>query len=238
MGLDLALLLVLAGAAAKGAWDGALRQAVTLVAAVLGWLAARHLGAPVGAGLARFVPDFASRALAGGLLFLGVMALVSLAGAALLRGTGLAAAVRRPADRGVGALVGGVKAALVLWVGLSLAALAARALPERATRALDRSELYALAREQNLLLRLDLDAVRVLRRLVERGRAADAGPEDVEARRLLEDPRLRGLAGDGEVDAAEAERALADPEVRELVERLRRGAAERDRALGGAGGGG
>lgn len=234
MGLDLALLGLLALAAAAGAWAGALRQAVSLGAAVLGWLAARHLGGAVAAGLERWIPAFAARAAAGALLFFGVMALASIAGGILLRGTGLAAVVRGPVDRGLGGLVGGAKAALVGWVLLSVAALGARALPDRAERTLARSELFGLAREQNLLVRLDAGTARSLERLVQRARALrGGGPDDPDARRLLEHPGLRGLAdGEGALDAAEAERALEDPAVRALVERIRAGAAARDRAAG------
>lgn len=237
--LDLALLALLTVAAALGAAAGALRQAVQLLAAVLGWLAARHLGAAVGAGLAKWIPAMLSRAAAGAVLFFGVYALVSLVGAALLRGTGLASAVRAPADRAIGALLGGAKTVLVGWVILSAVALASAVLPARAGRALAGSELASLAREHNLLVRLDPGAVSALKRLLEHARELDrkgALASDPDARRALQDPRIAPLAGEGDVDPAAAEKALEDPDVRALIERARARAAERAKAADRAAG--
>lgn len=168
MALDLVVLLLVALAAALGAVSGALRQVVQLAAVGLGWLAARRLGAPVAEGLGRSLPPLVARAAASTVLFLGVAALVSLAGALVLRGTGVARAVRGPADRGFGALLGGVKAGAVVWILLSALALAGTAAPR--TLALDprASEFASLARRYNLLERLAPEPVRALERL--RGR--------------------------------------------------------------------
>lgn len=237
--LDLLALALLAGAAVLGAASGALRQVVQLGAAVLAWLAARHLGPAVAAGFARSVPPPLARAGASAVLFLGIFALATLVGAVALRATGLARIVRGPADRGTGALLGGAKGALVLWVLLSAALLAGRAVPGPAplVRALATSDLAALAREHNLLLRIDPEGVRALERALRAAREAERAGElarDPEARRLLEDPRVRPLVdGDRAADPGELERALEDPDVARLVERIRARAAARERVGGG-----
>jgi len=223
--VDLAALLVLAVATLHGAAGGALRQLVQLAAAVVGWLAARHLVGPVAVGLDRWLPRLLARPAASALLFLGAFALVSLLGGLLLRATRLAAAVRGPTDRGVGALLGGVKGALAIWVLLSAAALAGQALPGRFGGELSSSELAGLARGHNLLARIDPARARMVERVLKAARQAERDGartgEGVAARALLSDPRLRELADKGgELDPAEAARLLEDPRVRELVERL------------------
>jgi membrane protein required for colicin V production len=223
MTLDLAVLGLLAAAALLGAASGALRQLVSLAAAVLGALAARAWSDDVAAGLSRTVGG-GGRLVAPLLLFLGVFALGSLAGAALLRGTGLARAVRGPADRGAGALVGGAKGALAAWVLLSALALAADRGPRALARWAAGSELADLARAHNLLARLDAGAVRALERALDAARGAErAGllPRDPESARLLADPRVRALAdGKAPLDAASGAKLMEDPELRALVERL------------------
>lgn len=163
MTLDLAVLGFLAISALVGAASGALRQLVSLVAVALGVLAARAWTAEVGAGLARrFSP--AARPLAPVLLFLGVLALASLVGVAILRGTGVSRVLHGPADRGAGALVGGAKAALVAWALLSALALAGDLAPAGLRRHAAGSELAALAREHNLVARIQSEAARRLER--------------------------------------------------------------------------
>jgi membrane protein required for colicin V production len=222
--LDLVVLALLALSALFGAVGGALRQVVQLGAAVLGWLAARHLGAAVAAGLARHVPALLARAVAPSLLFVGTFALASLLGGAVLRATGLAGVVRGPADRGCGALLGGAKGALIAWVLLSALALAGGEVPGTEALHHRQSDFAAIAREHNLLVRLDPEAARGLERVVRAAReAARAGRGDAspERRKLLADPRVRALVdGEGEIDTAEAARLLEDPAVRALVERL------------------
>jgi membrane protein required for colicin V production len=163
--LDLAVLALVSVAALFGAASGALRQLASLAAVALGALAAHAWTDDVAAGLARRVSPLA-RPLAPFLLFLGVFALASLAALAVLRATGVARAVRGPADRGLGAVMGGAKGALAAWVLLSALALAAAHAGVVAgwTRG---SELASLAREHNLVTRLDLDEAR---RALERGR--------------------------------------------------------------------
>jgi len=222
--LDLAVLGLLLLAALLGAVSGALRQGVALAGVVLGWLAARHLSVPVARGLARALPDALARPAAAALLFAGIFALATLLGGLLLRAGGLSRAVRGPADRALGALLGGAKGALAAWVLLSALALAGGPVGVGRFRIDPRgSEFAGLAREHNLLVRVDPVAARKLERLAEVLREPGRVGRDEEARRLLEDPRIRSLAergGDAAGRAAEAERLASDPELRALVDRL------------------
>ena len=163
MTIDLYVLVLLGVTALHGAARGALRQLVSFAAAVAGVLAARALSHDVGAGLARTVSP-AARGLAPLLLFLGGFAVASLAGGLLLRATGMARVVRAPGDRAVGALLGGAKGALAAWAILSTLALARELLPERFAGVGEGSDFAALAREHNLVARLDPAAARELRR--------------------------------------------------------------------------
>lgn len=230
--VDLAVLALLVVLAVAGAIGGALRQGLKLAAAVLAWLAARSLAAPVGRGLARSLPDAAARPVAAILLFLGTYALVSIVGGLVLRSRAAAGAVRSPADRAAGALLGGAKAALAAWVLLSAAALAGGPVGPRSFRVDPRtSDFAALARDHNLLSKVAPgragDLERALRALRDPNafRRLEADPE---ARRLLADPRLRSLAGPDPANPGDAEERVArDPAVRALVERL----LEREAAL-------
>jgi membrane protein required for colicin V production len=223
--LDLAVLALLAVAALLGAASGALRQLVSLAAVVLGVLAARAFSDDVAAGLARTVSPVA-RHLAPLLLFLGIFALASLVGLAILRGTGVARVVRGPADRGAGALIGGAKGTLAAWVLLSALALAGDHAPELVLRRTRESDFAALARSHNLVRTLDPGAARALERALEAARKAErAGrlAQDPESARLLADPRIRELAegrAGAPLDPARTARVLEDPEIRALVERL------------------
>ncbi len=225
MTLDLAVLALLAVAALLGAASGALRQVVSLAAVVLGAVAAHAWTDDVAAGLSRtFRP--AARLVAPLLLFLGVAALASLAGAVILRGTGLARVVHGPADRGAGALLGGAKGTLAAWVLLSAVALAGAAAPDAVRRAARGSDLAGLAAAHNLLVRLDPDAAEAFARALAAARRAErAGrlAQDPDSARLLADPRVRAVergGRDAPLDEERAARALEDPEIRALVERL------------------
>jgi membrane protein required for colicin V production len=229
--LDLAALALLAVAAVLGARSGALRQVASLAAAAGGVLAARAFAPAVADGLARTVSPLV-RGAAPALLFLGCFALGSLLLGAVLRWTGVARAVRGAADRGAGALLGGAKGALALWALLSALALAADALPRGIAAAASESDFAAIARDHNLVVRLDPDAARRLGRALEAARRArDAGrlAGDPDSARLLE--QLGAVGGAGAfagapagappaLDPAQAARVLADPEVRALVDRL------------------
>jgi membrane protein required for colicin V production len=204
LALDLAVLAVLALAALLGAASGALRQVVQLAAVGVGWLAARQLGAPVAEGLARSVSPLVARAAASALLFAGVMALVSLLGAFVLRATGVARAVRSPADRGLGALLGGVKGGLVVWVLLSALAIAGTAAPRGLALDPGYSQFASLARRHNLLERIAPAQLERIERLRSRDRGPrGAGPRspdelrrDLEERLTERDRALRRLADD------------------------------------------
>ncbi len=220
--LDLLVLVVLALFALHGATGGALKQVVQLLAAVIGWVAARHLAAPVAIGLARF-GGFA-RPFAVALLFFGTFALVSLVGAAVLRATSISTVVRGPTDRGAGAVLGGVKGALVAWVLLSALALAGGAFGRRVEAMGRGSQYQELAAKHNLIRRLDPERVRVLERVLAAARDAKQKGEETtgDAAQLLAHPRMKELAdAGGQVDPAEAERLLDDPVIRDLVERIR-----------------
>lgn len=224
--LDVLVLVVLALAALHGAMGGALRQLVQLGAALVGWLAARHLAAPVAAGLGRWFPGFLARPGAAVLLFIGAFALVSLLGALVLRATSVATVVRGPTDRAGGALLGGVKGGLMAWVLLSALALAGGTLPVRLGAGARGSEYASLARDHNLLMRIDPTKARLLERVLRAAREAEKNGvtrgEGAEARALLANPRVRALAeAGGAIDPAEAARLMDDPAIRELVERIR-----------------
>jgi len=172
--IDLAAVVAVALAAILGASSGALRQIVQLAAVVAGVFAARHLAAPVASGLGRLASAPIARAIAPMFLFLGVAALVSLVGGALLRGTAVARAVRGPADRGVGALLGGAKGALVAWVILCILALGAGAAPERLARAVRSSQLVDLAARHDVVERVAPDGAKTLERFRTRGEGEPA----------------------------------------------------------------
>lgn len=223
--LDVLVLAALALAALHGAMGGALKQVVQLVAALVGWVAARHLAPPVAAGFGRWFPGFLARPAASALLFFGTFALVSLIGAMALRATSMSRMVGGPTDRGVGALLGGVKGVLIAWVVLSAVALAGGALPARAASWVRGSEFAGLARDHNLLYRIDPQRAHLVARLmavVAESRRAGVAEADEATRGLLANPQVRALAEAGErVDPAAAERLLDDPQVRELVEKIR-----------------
>jgi membrane protein required for colicin V production len=197
MSLDLAVLLVLGIAAVLGAATGALRQLVQILAVGLGWLAARQLAPAVATGLERSLPPLLARATASAVLFVGIAALVSLVGRMVLAGTGVARVVRGPADRAIGALLGGVKAGAAVWVLLSAAAIAGEAAPHALAMDPRTSDFAALATRHNLLARIAPEPVRALDRL--RGGAAPRFA-----------PTPGGLRGEVERQAAARERAIDD----------------------------
>jgi len=173
--IDLATVVLLALGAAFGSASGALHQIVQLGGMVVGWAAAWHLGAPVARGITRWLPPGTARGAAGLLLFLGFSILGAWVGHRFLATRGLKGVVRSPPDRGLGAVLGGAKAALVLWIALSALALAGGRI------ALGRfvldgagSDLVALAREQNLLSRWRPAANEALERFAGPGGAEPA----------------------------------------------------------------
>jgi membrane protein required for colicin V production len=234
--LDLVVLAVLVAAALGGAASGALRQVVQLAAVAVGWLAARHFAPAVADGFGKSVPGFVARPAASMLLFLGGAALAGFAGRALLNARGFARAVRGPSDRGAGALLGGAKGGLVVWVLLSAATLAGGFRIGPVGVDPKTSDFAAFAKDHNLLARFDPEKARTLERLLKLARdplEAARLERDPDARRLLDDPRVRALTRDeapgaSSPSAVETERLLSDPDVAALLARLR----ERSERLG------
>jgi len=198
--LDLLTLLVVAVGALVGALAGALRQVVRLLALLLAALLAPRLAPRLSALLERLLPDRGAAAtLAVALAFAGLFLLAWLAGRVLLRLLA-SEAERGGADRGFGALLGGLQAALAAWMVLSLLALWGRPLGP-----LDPAEgqVGALVRRFNLL---DLSApaeARALRerlprvrQAIEAGKALSESPAAQEALRKLEQAE-REAAGKG-----------------------------------------
>jgi membrane protein required for colicin V production len=175
MVIDLAAIGILALAAVSGSFSGALHQLVRLAGMIVGWLAAWHLGPFVAIGLGRWLPNSAARGAAGLLLFVGFSVLASWIGHRFLATRGISGAVRSPPDRGLGALLGGAKAGLVLWIALSALALAGGrvALGRYAVNGAG-SDLAALAHGHNLLARLHPAADRALERLAPPAQPAPA----------------------------------------------------------------
>jgi membrane protein required for colicin V production len=167
MAIDLAAIGILALAAVSGSFNGALHQLVRLAGMVVGWQAAWHLGPVVAIGLGRWLPNSAARGAAGLLLFVGFSVLASWVGHRFLATKRLSGAVRSAPDRGLGALLGGAKAGLVVWIALSALALAGGrvALGRYAVDGAE-SDLAALAHRYNLLARLQPATDRALERFV------------------------------------------------------------------------
>jgi uncharacterized membrane protein required for colicin V production len=223
--LDAAVLAFLAVAASLGALAGLLRPLFLFAGATLGWLAARHLSAPVGSVLARVMPAGAARPAAAVLLFVGVTVVVAIAGRKLARapeGGG------RPLDRAAGALLGGLAAAAACWVGLAVADALAPALSPAWQAGLSRSDLAGLVRQHDLLgdwRRRAEAALGVLLQAAGDPGAATRLASDPDLRRLVDDPRVRTLveearaSGRAEVKRSpEALRLLADPDFRMRLE--------------------
>jgi len=166
--LDAAILLVLLLFAVAGAIAGALRQLTTLVAALAGWAAAR-LGAPLVAPIlfGAAVRPWQRSATAIGCFAAGYL-VTSLLGRSLARRLHGPSGEPGSADRTLGALLGGAKAGLVVWILLSAVALAHGSLGWGPFRIdLRRSELAAFAARHNLVSVADPDGARRLERYLE-----------------------------------------------------------------------
>jgi len=191
--LDLLALLLVAAGALFGALAGALRQVVRLASLGLAALLAPRLAPRVSGPLERLLPDRGAAGTAAvALAFAALFLLLWLLGRVLLRLL-VSEAERGPADRGFGALLGGLQAALAAWMVVSLLALWGRPVGPRAFR-LDPAEgqVGPLVRRHNLV---DL-----------------AAPAEAQALRERL-PRVR--------EAVEAGQALRDsPAAREALEKL------------------
>lgn len=226
MTLDHAALAVLLLFAVAGAFSGALRQIVKLLGVVAGWLAAVHLAprlAPLAFGPAPLPWQRAAAAVA---TFVAVVLLVAVAGRLVRRAVQGPDGRPGPVDRVLGALLGGAKAGLAVWVVLSALALAGGrvavgpwSFDPRASAA------GAFAARHNLLVAADPAAARRLERLIRLTQDPAARREllqkDPGLRRLLDDPRLGRLLERGPAAAGdEARTLLEDPAVAPLLERL------------------
>jgi membrane protein required for colicin V production len=150
--LDLACLAALAAATLSGAASGALRQLAKVAAAGLAIGGARAFAPAVAAALGRWAPPFVADPAASAVTFVGLyLALALLLGLAA-RAARAAGAVPAAADRGLGALLGGAKAALVLWVLLSALVAWGRPLPVvGGSLAAATSDFAAFARDHGAL---------------------------------------------------------------------------------------
>lgn len=223
--LDAALIAFLALAACLGALAGLLRPLFLFIGTALGWLAARHLSGPAGGLLSSVVPASVARPVTAVLLFVLVAGGVAYLGRRLSRnreGEG------RPIDRAAGALLAGLAAVAVSWVGLAVAEALAPSLPDRWQLVLGRSDLAGLVRENDLLgdwrRRAEAGLTALLRAADGPGSAARLA-SDPDLRALVDDPRVRALldeARDGGGAAVsrspEAIRLLSDPDFRARLE--------------------
>ncbi len=221
MNIDLTVLALLVLFAVLGALSGALRQLVMLASALLGYLAARYLAPPVAAGFTRGSGQPAARALAGVLLFFAVLFAASFLGHALVARAGGGQAMRGPADRGLGALLGAAKAALGLWVVLSAFVLVGRPVGPSSFRLDPRdSDFAAIAGDFNVLDAWVSPTAATLRRVLRALRDPRASPRllgDEDVRALLGDPRLQQLLAQSQGGAEEAGRAVTTPEALRLL---------------------
>jgi membrane protein required for colicin V production len=235
--LDLAVLGTLVLFAALGARSGALRQLVFAAAAVLGWLAARELAAPVARGFGKTLPAALGRGLAGVLLFFAVLVLASFVGHLMLRWSG-AGRLWGPADRALGAILGAAKAALAAWVLLSAFVVYGRPI---GPLDLAGSDFAALARERNLFDAWKGPGSEALKALVRVARDPVGSARllgDVDSRALLEDRRVQELIDEarssGEKGAGSVLRSpraaqlLSDPAFLQRLEKAQRKIEEAD----------
>jgi membrane protein required for colicin V production len=148
--LDVACLAALLLAAVSGAFTGALRQLAKLAAAGLALAGTRVLSPSVADALARAVPRIVAGPLASAATFATLYVLLAVVLGILSRAARAAGAVPAPLDRGAGALLGGAKAALVLWVLVSALVAWGRPLPFLGAALQEpASDVAALARERS-----------------------------------------------------------------------------------------
>ncbi len=172
LSLDLLGLGVLAAGAAAGAFTGAVRQLVHLVALGLSALLAPALSPILAGPASRLLPGLGAP-MAALAAFALSFALLSVAGHLLIRRR---EGGRRPADRGLGALLGGLQAAVGVWAVLSLLVLWDRPLGGQDLRIDPREgDLAAFAREHNLLQAILPEQLRQLREKLPAAREAVEG---------------------------------------------------------------
>ena len=146
-GVDLVAGAVLLLAIVRGAWNGAIREAFSLGAVAVAFIAARLGTAPVAAWLASEAPvalgPVAAIGIAGGAIIIGSLIGVGLAGRALR--AGVRAAGLGFLDRAGGAALGGIEGALVVGVAIA-AASAALGADHPAIRDTEAMAVYQAAR--------------------------------------------------------------------------------------------
>jgi uncharacterized membrane protein required for colicin V production len=148
--LDLACLAIVVIAAIGGAFAGAVPQLAQLVALVAGWAGARVLGPMLAPMLQGRVPAFAAHPIAALVAFLLCTMLAALAARLVFSLTPLRSIPGGSADRGLGAMLGGGQALVVVWVALSAFAVWNRPIHlGNFVADPDRSELVGFARENN-----------------------------------------------------------------------------------------
>jgi membrane protein required for colicin V production len=202
--LDLVVLGVLLLFAVAGAFSGALRQLVQLLGVVAGWAAARLVAPRLVGPVLGSRPAAWERAALAVACFVAAVVLVSLLGRAVARRLQGPGGSPGPVDRGLGALLGGAKAALGCWVLLSALALARPPISLGGWKVdVRRSDFGSLAARHNLLEVAAPRQARLLSRLFE----------------AVRDPGVRERLRKGD---AELERALEDPRVKALLERAAR----------------
>ncbi len=194
MSLDLLALVLVAAGALFGALAGALRQVVRLLSLALAALLAPRLAPALASPLARFLSDErAAGTVAVALAFAALFLLLWLAGRVLLRLLA-SEAERGSADRGFGALLGGLQAGLAAWMVVSLLALWGRPIGPQGFR-LDPGDgqVGALVKRHNLIdLAAPAEAQALRERLprvreaVEVGKALGDSPAAREALQKLE----------------------------------------------------
>jgi len=179
---DLAGLAVLAAAALGGALAGALRQVLHVAALAVAALLAGPAGAALEGPVTRALGE-GQAPLAGPLshlaAFVGIFLLVGLA-AHLVLGALRRGAPGSPANRALGAVLGGAQASVALWALLSILALWGRPVGPPGFR-LDpsRGDLFGFAREHNLLEAVAPREAALLRSRLEPLReAAGASPDE------------------------------------------------------------
>jgi len=223
--LDVAILVVLLLFAVAGAFSGALRQLLKVAGVVAGWLAAVHLAPRLAARAFGAGPLPWQRAATAVATFVAVVVLVALLGRLVRRAVQGPEGEPGPTDRALGALLGGAKAGLAVWVVLSALALVGGPVSLGPWRLDPRASTGgSFAARHNLLVAADPAVARTVERLLKLTQDPEARRDllrrDPGLKRLLEDPRLEGLLERGAAAGGDLERYLEEPEVAPLLERL------------------
>lgn len=235
MGLDVAIVCVLVLFAVFGAMSGAARQIANVLALVLAYLAAGPVARQISPALARQFggSEFMATAVGTLLVFIAVWIL-----GRLMLGEGLERLIegdrgeQADVNRAFGAVLGAVKAAIVVWVLLSALTFAERHvhlgnkridLPARDSTAL------AITRKYNLF---DLTPDRPTHELAPRRYADDPAWQklrtDPRFREVFKDPKVRRAFESGDyrafVESDAVKRLLKDPALAAHLEKIERAA--------------